>query len=661
MNPKRLLVPLGMAIVLMALLGWGIGTATADAPSVIPYQGRLTDASGQPVQATLPMTFALYAVPQGGSADWIEAHPAITVTDGLFTAYLGDIVPLSAQVLNGNAYLGLTVGSDSEMTPRQRLGSVPYARTLAAGATISGAAGPLVSVVNTLDAFRPGNGTALALHGTTGSGPVLSVRLDSADGPPAAFASAIYARRDSGIGAWATIQSTNYSDWPGLAANSTSGTALVGISGDPGTSGSPAGGPFFGWAGTLLPAAKAGVLGYSSVGPGVFAWSSITHSLVVSGSAHVTGELLAGRASIEGSSASSLLVVSNTLVAPEAPGIQSYGNPGVQGWSTAGAPGVAGHNDTASGVGVLGTSLNHSAVAGYAGIAGGQPGSATALALQKAGVAGFSTIGPGGYFSATNTGLYATGINGPAIVAYKGGPMDGYGFDHTIVASGGLVPGLSAVVGTSWSGPGMYGLSQEGSGVLGQGGRSTGGPVEEPLKSVSANTGAGVMGYSTVGPGVFAWSTITHSLVVSGSARVTGDLLVSGDVITNADVAEYYVAVGMLEAGDVVVLDASTDLGVRRADQPYDTRVAGVISTDPAIILPGAVDGVPLALVGRVPVKTDASFGAIRVGDLLTTSPTPGHAMRCGDRLQCVGAIIGKALEPLDSGSGVILVLVTLQ
>ena len=169
------------------------------------------------------------------------------------------------------------------------------------------------------------------------------------------------------------------------------------------------------------------------------------------------------------------------------------------------------------------------------------------------------------------------------------------------------------------------------------------------------------MGYSTVGPGMFAWSTITHSLVVSGSARVTGDLLVGGDIITNADVAENYLAVGTLEAGDVVVLDSSAFLGVRRADQPYDTTVAGIISTDPAIVLPGAVDGVPLALAGRVPVRVDAGYGVIQVGDLLTTSSTPGHAMRCDDRLQCVGAIVGKALEPLDGGTDVILVLVTLQ
>lgn len=499
MKTKRILVPLGIAIVLMGLCWWGIAIASAEAPTVIIYQGRLTDDAGAPINATLPMTFALYAVPDGGTAAWVEAHPAITVTDGLFTAHLGEIVPLSSAVMNDNSYLGLTVGSDSEMRPRQRLGSVPYARTLAPGAEI------------------------------------------------------------------------------------------------------------------------------------------------------------------QGSSSSALLVVSNTLGGPQAPAIWGFGNPGVQGWSIVGAPGVAGHNDTASGMGVFGTSLNHTAVGGYAGIASGQPGSGTALALQGAGIAGASTVGPGGYFTSTNTGLYATSVDGPAIKAelYISGGT--HGFNHAVVAGGGGVGGFAAILGSGWDGPGVYGRSRNGSAMVGQAGTFGFGGLDDPVNSLAYNTSAGVMGYSTNGPGLFAWSTITHSLVVSGSARVTDDLLVGGDVITNADVAENYVGVGTLEPGDVVVLDPSTPLGVRRADQPYDTTVAGIVSTDPAIVLPGAVDGVPLALVGRVPAKADASYGAIQVGDLLTTSPTPAHVMRCDDGSQCIGAIVGKALEPLDEGTDVILVLVTLQ
>ena len=70
---------------------------------------------------------------------------------------------------------------------------------------------------------------------------------------------------------------------------------------------------------------------------------------------------------------------------------------------------------------------------------------------------------------------------------------------------------------------------------------------------------------------------------------------------------------------------------------------------------------VPVAIVGIVPTKVSAENGAVRVGDLLTTSHTPGYAMRCTNRLRCIGATIGKAMEPLKNGKGVIKVLVTLR
>jgi hypothetical protein len=70
---------------------------------------------------------------------------------------------------------------------------------------------------------------------------------------------------------------------------------------------------------------------------------------------------------------------------------------------------------------------------------------------------------------------------------------------------------------------------------------------------------------------------------------------------------------------------------------------------------------VPVAIVGIVPAKVSAENGPVGVGDLLTTSRTAGHAMRCEDEVRCVGAIVGKALEPLADGAGVIRVLVMLR
>jgi hypothetical protein len=84
----------------------------------------------------------------------------------------------------------------------------------------------------------------------------------------------------------------------------------------------------------------------------------------------------------------------------------------------------------------------------------------------------------------------------------------------------------------------------------------------------------------------------------------------------------------------------------------------------PAIILghSGLINNsIPIALVGRVICKVDAHTNPIKAGDLLTTSSTPGHAMRASDTSRAFGAIIGKALAALPSGTGLIPVLVSLQ
>jgi hypothetical protein len=69
----------------------------------------------------------------------------------------------------------------------------------------------------------------------------------------------------------------------------------------------------------------------------------------------------------------------------------------------------------------------------------------------------------------------------------------------------------------------------------------------------------------------------------------------------------------------------------------------------------------PVALSGTVYCQVDARQEPIRVGDLLTTSATPGHAMKASDPLQAFGAVIGKALQPLPAGTGLIPILVALQ
>jgi hypothetical protein len=96
--------------------------------------------------------------------------------------------------------------------------------------------------------------------------------------------------------------------------------------------------------------------------------------------------------------------------------------------------------------------------------------------------------------------------------------------------------------------------------------------------------------------------------------------------------------------------------------------VAGAVSRQPGLVLGEQADGkATIAQSGRVRVRVDATYGAIKIGDLLVTSPRPGYAMRSrpirvdGQALHRPGTLLGKALEPLPSGTGDILVLLTLQ
>jgi len=111
-----------------------------------------------------------------------------------------------------------------------------------------------------------------------------------------------------------------------------------------------------------------------------------------------------------------------------------------------------------------------------------------------------------------------------------------------------------------------------------------------------------------------------------------------------------------------------TNGALRQSDRIYDKRVAGVISGagdyKPGIILgkqQAQKNRVSIALLGKVYCKVDAQGSPIEVGDLLTTSATPGHAMKAQDSQKAFGAVIGKALQPLRNGHGLVPILITLQ
>jgi len=300
---------------------------------------------------------------------------------------------------------------------------------------------------------------------------------------------------------------------------------------------------------------------------------------------------------------------------------------------------------------------------------------------------------PPGVLGGVEAGIGVMGSS-DAGIGILGGSNSGTGVFGTS-NSGTGVEGQStsgtAVTGGSTSGRGVWGVSNSGTGVLGES-TSFDAVVGETSSDAHAgvtghnltaggNGGVGVHGIGGIFAGKFDGNVLVNgALTTMGNAQLGGDVHVTGThtvdkdiILTGAgDCAERFdvQADAAIEPGTVMVLDE--DELLRVCERGYDRKVAGVISgagdLRAGLILAGYKDGndsahnsLPLALVGKVYCKVDAQYGPIDVGDLLTTSSTPGHAMKAGDPVQAFGAVIGKALRPLKSGQGLVPILVALQ
>ncbi len=239
----------------------------------------------------------------------------------------------------------------------------------------------------------------------------------------------------------------------------------------------------------------------------------------------------------------------------------------------------------------------------------------------------------------------------------------------------GIGPGVLGA--SNGLGPGVVGLSQKDSGVIG----FQGDPKLNETTAATEGGRSGVFGASEEGAGVFGYSRNPASVAVFAfggfkaialdrplAGEFVGDVKVHGDVLlTGADCAEQFDVVDgeRLDPGTVVVIDHQG--AMRRSSQEYDTKVAGVVSGAgvyrPGIVLDNreaAANRPSIALMGKVFCKVDSQYGEIAVGDLLTSSLTPGHAMKATDMQRAFGAIIGKALMSWTDGSGLIPILIAL-
>lgn len=293
--------------------------------------------------------------------------------------------------------------------------------------------------------------------------------------------------------------------------------------------------------------------------------------------------------------------------------------------------GVVGNGTTTDSVGVFGYAPNR-----------GVFGRATASSGTTYGVQGYCD-------SSSGTGVQGSG----GLRGVWGSATNSSGTTYGVVGESSSTSGQGAVgIASSSSGTtyGVVGYSASPAGFAGY------------FRNTSSGVGLYALTDSGSGNIIEAWSSFSDrefSVDRVGNVHADGSYLGGG-----GDYAELFPGTAGLEPGDVLVI--SLDGQLTRSTQPFQTSVAGVYSTQPGF-LAGAgdessdlKDRIPLAVVGIVPVKASAENGPIQPGDLLTTSSLPGYAMRCSAN-PLVGTVIGKALEPLAEGTGLIKMLVVLQ
>lgn len=278
--------------------------------------------------------------------------------------------------------------------------------------------------------------------------------------------------------------------------------------------------------------------------------------------------------------------------------------------------------------------------------------------------------------------LENSGASGRALRAYA---MATSSTNYGVVGASRSPAGYGGYFYNNNGGVGLWGLSSDasgGDGVKGESYSVTG----RGLYARNYGDGVAIAGYSDSVPGTGHFYPTLYLV----QANASGDFVVGansywgtrywrvdrtgrgyfngGTQASGADFAEQLSVEGQeadYEPGDVLVISAEADQTVALSGEAFATAVIGVYSTRPAL-LGGAPDtddplaGVPVAITGIVPCKVSAENGPIQRGDLLVTSATPGHAMRAGENPP-PGTVLGKAMQALESGVGVIVILVTLQ
>jgi len=695
--------PLVAAVTAMASLS----SAAAPVGSTFTYQGQLKR-GGAPLNDTCAFEFKLFdAAATGSQVGTTQVLADQTVVNGLLTLDL-DFGPTA---FDGNGRwleVALQCSGDVSATvlaPRQRLTATPHAAN--------------ANVLDGLDssAFLRGIPNPLSLTGSQASGHIIKGGNSSATSGAAGVLGQATAAGGNTFGVWGSASSSGGIGVLGQHT-SISGT-FAGVVGESSSGASNASGVYGKVNGTA--AVNYGVFGESpsTAGRGVYgkatALSGTTYGIygdnVSAGGAGVfgfggDGDGLSGRS--DGDSKSGVfghttsahgwgVYGKHTSPAGERPGVQgetaslAVGAKGVYGLATnttGNIYGVYGECASNAGQGVFGvatsamgttigvqgeTRSTTNGAAGVVGLASAGLGKTYGVLGQSASEGGYSVYGNhagsgrGVYgASAGGVGVYATTVTG-SFALYA---------ERTVNGNKVWLGGLNEAAGAeSGNGTALIGKTTNGTTAI-YGERTANGN-----KGWFGGINEGAWGQATQGSGVSG--VTTDALGYGGYFRNDGGgtaLFADGhaivrtlEIIDGGDLAEPFEVRGegmRVEPGAVVVIDPANPGALKLSTQAYDRKVAGVVSgangLSAGMVMKGQARGVAngdhqVALTGRVWCWCDASQGAISPGDLLTTSATPGHAMKAADLAAAQGAIIGKAMTPLDHGRGLVLLLVNLQ